>query len=143
MFRSTVEVSAADLETTNVLIHFGMIDDDGWVYVNGKFVGEAHDWSQPQNFSIGKFLRPGRNSLAVVVKNNANSGGLNKGADLQIEVKPQPVKWQRSVFNGLAQLLVQTTKQAGTLEATATGDGLQEAKVTLQAEPCTPRPEVP
>ena len=51
--------------------------------------------------------------------------------------------WQRSAFNGLAQIIVQSTKQAGELKVTATADGLTPAMLTISAQPCTPRPSVP
>lgn len=47
---------------------------------------------------------------------------------------PSPT-WSRSLFNGLAQVIVQTTKDAGEIKLTATGKGLAPATVTLKTEP--------
>jgi beta-galactosidase len=51
--------------------------------------------------------------------------------------------WQRSVFNGYAQVLVQSTKISGEIVLTASADGLQPVTVYIQSQPCTPRPSVP
>lgn len=143
VFRTGFELGAADLATTNVLVNFGMIDDEGWVYVNGKLAGEAHDWSVPHSFAIGQWLRPGHNTLAVMVKNNENSGGLNKGVELEVKQKPVPTQWRRSTFNGLAQVLVQSSKETGELRLTARAAGLEEAHLAVKSEPGTPRAALP
>jgi beta-galactosidase len=119
-----------------------MIDDEGWVYINGQFAGEAHDWSTPHSFAIRKFLHAGDNTIAVAVKNDANSGGLNKGAEIEIQQAPVPAEWKRSVFNGLAQVIVESSSNPGALKLTAKADGLQPAELTVQAIACTPRPAV-
>lgn len=48
--------------------------------------------------------------------------------------------WQRSLFNGKCQIIVQSQRQAGTIQLKATADGLKEAAVTIRAEACEPRP---
>ena len=54
-----------------------------------------------------------------------------------------PWPWLHSVFNGLAQVIVQPTKTPGTLTFAATGEGLKPAAVPVQSQPCAPRPSVP
>lgn len=49
---------------------------------------------------------------------------------------------RRSLFNGYAQVIVQTTKAAGPIVLTARAPGLAPAKLTLTAAPATPRPAV-
>ena len=51
--------------------------------------------------------------------------------------------WARSLFNGLAQIIVQSTKDAGEIKLTATADGLAPATSAVQTQPCAPRPSVP
>jgi beta-galactosidase len=51
--------------------------------------------------------------------------------------------WARSLFNGLAQIIVQSTRDAGEIKLTATADGLVPATAAVQAQLCTPRPSVP
>ncbi len=138
-FEATPDIAAA----TTVTLNFGMIDDEGWIYVNGHKVGESHDWSAQPYFVIQKFLRPGANSIAVAVKNNAGDGGLNKGVRLEARGEPVQPHWQRSVFNGLAEVIVQTDKQPGTLTLTADSPGLESVTLDLTAAPAEARPAVP
>ena len=50
---------------------------------------------------------------------------------------------RRSLFNGLAQVIVQSTPDAGEIKLTATADVLTPATAVVQAQPCAPRPSVP
>jgi beta-galactosidase len=43
----------------------------------------------------------------------------------------QPLDWQRSLFNGLAQILVQSSAEPGELTLTATADGLSPTSLNL------------
>jgi beta-galactosidase len=55
---------------------------------------------------------------------------------------PDQSGWQRSVFNGLAQIIVQSSKIPGDIALTATADGLQPATIYIQSQSCEPRPSV-
>jgi len=77
VFRTRLTVATNDLGADCVLLHCGMIDDEGWIYVNGRLAGEAHDWEAAQSFNIKSFLHPGDNVIAVMVKNHDSDGGLN------------------------------------------------------------------
>jgi beta-galactosidase len=52
-------------------------------------------------------------------------------------------QWSRSLFNGLAQIIVQSTRDAGEFKLTATADGLAPATATAQTQSCVLRPSVP
>lgn len=111
VFRAQFDVSEADLEQPAISLHFGGIDDLGWIYINGKKAGETNDWSHSWTIDVGKLLKPGKNTVAVVVKNQGNTGGLVSGARLEIAHKAG--SWKRKAFNGLCQVIVQSTKKAG------------------------------
>ena len=51
--------------------------------------------------------------------------------------------WQRSAFCGLAQVIVQSSKDAGDIQLTATADGLQLATISIQSQSCEATPCVP
>jgi beta-galactosidase len=51
--------------------------------------------------------------------------------------------WQRRVFNGLAQVIVQSAKDPGKILLTARADGLAPATLEISAQPSAPRPAVP
>ncbi len=52
----------------NVFIHFGGINSCGEVYVNGQFVGYSQDTFDETEYDITNFVRPGKNRLAVTVR---------------------------------------------------------------------------
>ena len=143
IYRAHVKVTEEDLNNVGVNICFSGCDDEGWYFVNGQFVGESHDWQAQPNFDVKKFLHAGDNVIAVGVYNGVAQGGLNPNVNVQIIEHASPAPWSRSLFNGLAQIIVQSTTDAGEIKLTATADGLAPAMVAVQAQPCTPRPSVP
>jgi beta-galactosidase len=56
---------------------------------------------------------------------------------------PTQSRWQRSAFCGLAQVIVQSSKDAGNIQLTATADGLRPATVAIDSQACQPRACVP
>ena len=143
VFRAHISLTKADLANPGVRVRFTGIDDHGWVFVNNQRVGESADWSAQPVFDIKKSLRAGDNVIAIGVRNDSGAGGLNSDVNVELVGKPAAAAWSRSVFNGLAQVLVQSMKDAGEIKLTATADGLQPATVTITAQAATPRPSVP
>jgi beta-galactosidase len=137
VFRAKIQVTESDLAAQAVELRCGMIDEDGWVYVNGKPIGEAHDWQVPAVFDLKPFLHPGENTIAIAVANWNGAGGLNKGVTLNFQEKTVAPEWQRSVFNGLAQIIVQSTKEPGAIRLTARADGLSPATASVPSQPGT------
>ena len=64
---------------------------------------------------VKRRLHPGDNTVAVVVSNYSDSGGLNRGVTLRMQDKPVMPEWKRSAFNGLAQVIVQSTREPGAI----------------------------
>jgi beta-galactosidase len=140
VFRAHVKLTEADLADPNVQVRFSGIDDHGWVFVNQQLVGESSDWSAQPAYEIKKSLHPGDNVIVVGVWNQSGSGGLNPDVNVELIGQPIVLDWSRSVFNGLAQVIVQSTGDAGEIKLTATADGLNPAtaSVTTQAVPSQP-----
>jgi beta-galactosidase len=63
--------------------------------------------------------------------------------DVEIIGKAGTPPWSRSLFNGLAQIIVQSTRNSGEIKLTATADGLTSTTTSLITQPSTPRPSVP
>jgi beta-galactosidase len=143
VYRVKIQVTGQDLAARAVELRCGMIDEDGWVYVNGKQIGESHDWQVPAVFDLKPFLHPGENTIAVAVANWGEQGGLNKGVQLEFQEKSVAPEWQRSVFNGLAQIIVQSTREPGEIKLTASAEGLSPATASVSSQPCTSRPAAP
>jgi len=135
VYRRHVMINSDDLAGMGIKIRFGRIDDLGWVYVNGQRVGESRDWSDTPGFEIKKYLHPEDNVIAVGVRNVASEGGLLMGVSMEFVGQPKPVAWSRSLFNGLAQIMVQSSKDAGAINLTASADGLTSATTTIKTTP--------
>jgi beta-galactosidase len=143
IFRAHVSLTEADLANPGIQIRFAGIDDQGWVFVNNQRVGESHDWSAQPAFDIKKALHAGDNVVAVGVRNDAGTGGLNPDVNVELVGKSAASAWSRRLFNGLAQVIVQSAKEAGEIKLTAGADGLKSATVSVQTQTGTPRPSVP
>ena len=48
------------------VLHVGAAESQAWYYVNGAFAGMSTDSKLPSEFDITKFLREGRNELAIL-----------------------------------------------------------------------------
>jgi beta-galactosidase len=142
IFRQHLNITADQLASLGVQLHFGRIDDLGWIFVNGQRVGESRDWQDSPVFDIKRFLHPDDNVVAVGVHNQQGSGGLTMDVKLEL-VNPVSPAWSRSLFNGLAEVIVQSTKDAGGITLMANADGLAPATSTIQSQAVTLRPSVP
>jgi beta-galactosidase len=143
VYRAHFTLSEEDLKGAGAQVCFSGCDDEGWYFVNGQFAGESHDWQAQPIFDIKKFLHAGDNVLAVGVNNGSGSGGLNPNVTVKIVGNAEVPPWSRSLFNGLAQIIVQSTRDAGEFKLTASADGLAPATAVVKTQPCTPRPFIP
>jgi beta-galactosidase len=57
-------------------------------------------------------------------------------------VTPAP-QWQRHLFNGLAQVIVQAGREPGTIRLTAQAENMAAAGAQVVTRPATPRPSIP
>jgi beta-galactosidase len=143
IYRAHVTLTEADLNNPGVQIRFAGCDDNGWYYVNNQRVGESHDWEDQPLFDIKKYLHVGDNVIAVGVRNDAGQGGSNPDVNVEIIGQPLASPWSRSLFNGLAQVIVQASREAGEIKLTASAEGLQTATATVKTQPGELRPSVP
>jgi beta-galactosidase len=143
VYRAHINVTEKELAAEVVELCFGSINGSGTIYVNGEKAGESHDGKMLVPVDVKQRLHPGDNTVAVVVSNYSETGGINQGVSLRMQGKPILPEWKRSVFNGLAQIIVQSTRQPGAIKLTATAEGLTPATMSVQSQPCTPRPAVP
>jgi beta-galactosidase len=116
------------------------------VYVNGHLLAADIRRDAPdQSFRLEHgILRQGRNVYAVTgqrFRKRHQWDEPNTDPGLVQTIEP-PHRWERRLFNGLAQVIVQSTKQPGELVLTASAKGLREAAVTLRTRKVTPRPAV-
>jgi beta-galactosidase len=143
IYRAHFTLTEQDLKNAGAQLCFSGCDDEGWYFVNGQFVGESHDWQAQPIFDVKKFIRAGDNVIAVGVNNGVGSGGLNPNVTAKIIGHTSAAPWARSLFNGLGQIIVQSTKDAGEIRLMATADGLAPATGTVQTQTGTVRPYLP
>ena len=117
------------------------------VYVNGQLLGQqlAANGSKGYAFPLAaKLLHPGPNSVVIIARpfirqHSWDNINTNPGA---VSLRTPAPAWHRRAFNGLAQVLVQTTGAPGSLVLTATAPGLRPARLALPVRAAAPRPAV-
>ena len=72
-YRTLFELPDA-MRGKRVRLHFGAVDYQAWVYVNGQLAGTHVGGSAAFTFEVSKLLRPGRNELVVRVFDDTRSG---------------------------------------------------------------------
>ena len=63
-------------------------------------------------------------------------------ADVFLPTGNSAPDWQRSLFSGLAQIIVQSRAEPGEIKLTARADGLTPVTLTIPSRPTTPRPAI-
>ena len=144
VFRGRFYVSEADLAAAGIELWFGKIEGGVNVYVNGDKIGRAGDARAASIYDVKSALHAGENVVAVSLANWGHTAGVNKGVQLRFIDEAPAVQWERSVFSGLAQVIVQSTHESGTLKLTAESKALRRATLALVSQPpLRPRPELP
>jgi beta-galactosidase len=118
-------VSEGDLRAGLTRLSIGQIDDHGRVLLNGTSLGETHDWERSHGFDAARLLKVGENDLVIMVKNDRGPGGLGRGVRLTGGIERPRV--HRRLFNGLCQVIVQSTPASGVIRLRAKAEGLESA----------------
>ena len=134
IYRAHFTLTEEDLKNAGAQICFKGCVDAGWYFLNGQFIGESHGWQAHTEFDIQKFARVGDNVIAVGVNNSTGDGGLNPNVTVKIIGRSTFPPWWRSLFNGLAQVIVQSTRDAGEIRLTATADSLAPATAAVHVD---------
>ena len=128
-FRRVVMVESPDTWST---LNLGPTDDNGWVYLNGELVSTTDEWNKPHIADIKGKLKQGENEILVIVYNRGGAGGFSRGGSIGGLAKAPT--WTRSLYNGLAQVIVQSTGKPGRIELRARS-GFQFTKITIDTTP--------
>jgi beta-galactosidase len=107
------------------------------VYVNSKLMAsDMKRDDQGQVFILDhSILKKGKNQIVfagvpIIKKTQWEEINTNPGT---VKVYTPASQWERATFNGLAQVIVRTTTQAGEITLTAASDGLAPAKMKLSS----------
>ncbi|HHX40369.1 MAG TPA: hypothetical protein GX715_10425, partial [Armatimonadetes bacterium] len=95
-FRKAFDLPAGKVEHALLLV---TADDTFTLFLNGQKVGEDGEqdgWRTPELIDIASRLRPGRNVLAVLVREFASAEGLILQGDLRVNGRRIPLKTDAS-----------------------------------------------
>jgi len=136
LFRGSFNLDQFTNKTTITFFLKSIVDDQS-VYVNGKLVSKNQSIRNPDIVCVldNNTLHKGINTVVfvgkpLVKKTEWEELNINPGT---IKVHNPALPWKRKTFNGLAQILVKTAKQAGEITITATSDGMIPAILKLKS----------
>jgi len=146
VIRGTFELSDLTNETEVNLFTKSIVENQS-IYVNGHLLASNIKRDAPnQSYRLDhKIITSGRNEYAVTGQrfrktHQWDEPNTDPGLIQTISLSPQ---WKRSLFNGLAQVIVQSAKHPGELVLKATAEGLQQAVIKIQAQPVILQSAVP
>jgi len=113
------------------------------VYLNGQPIpGNMSRENAEMEIKLrANVFRHGKNVIAIVAttsgygrrSRDGENGKAISPALIRMTIPPAP--WQRSLFSGLAQVILQSTRQPGDITLTAKSPGLTDGILKLQAQP--------
>jgi beta-galactosidase len=140
VYRGSFNLSAEELSAA-VTFYYKSVGTKQAIYVNGKRIAnELSENKSGDTFLLqSSMLHAGKNVIAVVatplVKKQVWET-VNTDPGLIQVVKPA-AQWKRKLFSGYAQVIIQSTGEAGQVVLGAKASGLKSGSVTLKAVPVT------
>ena len=112
--------------------------DDQSIYINGKHIKTNIECDDPnQSFRLNHaILKNGQNDYAVTgrrFRKRHQWDEPNRDPGL-IQVIYPARQWKRKVFNGLAQVIVQSDKEKRKIILKATSHGLESAEIKIDTK---------
>jgi len=125
-----------------VILHFGAVDSECKVFVNGNLVGEHYDGFTAFEFDITKLIVDGENTLEVIVKDNPLAYGGARGKQLKsdgIWYTPQSGIWQTVWLESMptryiSDLKITTDAQALTVTINSNSQGESQTITVYDGE---------
>ena len=149
VYRGAFELPAATNGMT-VSVALRSLGEQQWVYLNGQAIAQnVARAAAGHEFKLDPaLLRSGKNVIAVVATPLAGGRGRGQGGQggagntPTVRMVTAPDNWKRSVFNGLTQVIVQSTQQSGEVTLKASSPDLSSNVIRLQSQPTALRPAV-
>ncbi len=119
-YKNTVSINKA-LKGKEILLHFGAVDWQTEVFVNGKSVGVHEGGYDPFTFDITPFLKSGtKQEIKIKVWDPTDDGPQPRGKQLKkpegIWYTPVTGIWQTVWLEGVAKTYVEATKQTPNID---------------------------
>jgi beta-galactosidase len=120
-----------------ITLFYNNIGEQQSIYVNGKAVALDFKVADKNGYVLDPaLLQSGKNSIAIAATpliKKYTWDNINTNPGLIQVLTPAPL-YKRKLFNGLAQVIVQSTNEPGNIIITATGKGLQPFSCTIEAK---------
>ncbi len=95
IYRTEIKWTPDMFDKALTVLEFGCIDDRGTLWVNGQQVATHDKTDEPFVINIEEFIKPGNNTIEMVVCNEHGAGGLRKGVRLKQEFSMiKKVNWE-------------------------------------------------
>jgi beta-galactosidase len=124
-------------EKTSIKWFFRKVAIEQEIYLNGNLISKGIPETNEQfEFPIdNKFLKQGENTIVFIgkplpKKNEWDNPNKQPGS---IQIITPVEKWTRKLFNGLAQIIVQSTDKEGEIVLKAIAEGLKDAEIKLKS----------
>jgi beta-galactosidase len=133
-------------KTSDVTLFYKCIGREQTIYINGKQIASnLKEDEAAKGFILDKNnLMPGKNVIVIVatpISKKYEWENVNTDPGL-IQLFTPAEQWTRKLFNGLAQIIVQTKKEAGEITLVADSPGLKAGTIKLKVNHSETRPAV-
>jgi len=137
VYRGTIQMPD-NIGDAALTLFYNNIGKTQSIYINGQFIQSNDSSAARKELKLTKnIIHPGKNSIAIVTtpfinKNSWDYSNTNPGV---VQVIIPPAQWKRKLFNGLAEVIVQSTGKPGRIVLTSTSPGLKENKLEITTVP--------
>ena len=140
-YNNGVAVITNTIVTTGVPVSVALIPDRSTILADGRDVSVV---KVAVLDAAGNIVPTAGNTVNFTVNSGTILGvGNGDPASLQADKPATPVSAARSLFNGLAEVIIQSTNQTGFITLTATASGLVSTNVTIAEVAVLPPPPAP
>lgn len=141
VYRGTFALPENYKEAT-ITLYYKNIGKEQSLFINGKEIAANFKEGSKEGYRLNTAeLHAGNNSISILATpllKKFDWENVNRDPGIIQMVFP-PLQWKRKLFNGLAQVIVQSTGEPGDIIVTATSVGLKKNEVKIQAVPSVKR----
>jgi beta-galactosidase len=128
-----------NIKDASITWFYNSLGKEQSIYINGKQIAaQIKENQKGDEFKLdASLLHPGKNTMVIIttplIKMNIwASVNMNPGL---IQLIYPAAAWRRKLFNGKAQVIVQSTGEPGKISLTAQSTNLKTATIELQTQP--------
>lgn len=126
------------INDAKISFFYNCIGNSQTLYLNGEAISEELKKEENERFTFqldASKVKAGKNEIAIVatpfiVKNSWDTPNTDIG-NIQLVIPAK--QYNRSLFNGYAQVIVQTTKEPGVIKIKATSNEIESATIIINS----------